>query len=83
MTILRQHRVKEDILEDCILLHFLLKLNVMLLPKGARYPLMPSSLGVSTSPSYLEGVIVLLPDLLVLLFQVLKVLFPNCLIQKL
>lgn len=82
MTILRQHRVKEDILEDWIILHFLKKLNVMPLPKK-RYPLMPSSVGISTSPSYLEGVIVLLPDLLVLLFQVLKVLFPNVLIQKL
>lgn len=55
----------------------------MLLPRGVTSPLVPSLLGVSTSPSYLQGVIVLLPDLLILLFQVLKVLFPRCLVQEL
>lgn len=55
----------------------------MLLPRGVTSPLVPSLLGVSTSPSYLQGVIVLLPDLLILLFQVLKVLFLRCLVQEL
>lgn len=43
-------------------------------------PLTPD---VSNSYLYLQGVVVLLPDLLILFFQVLKVLLPHSVIQEL